>query len=341
VFHGRPARHIQTHLAEDDQGRGLVNAFDLRQIHAADPVQGLPHGKRWVIAAPLARAGGRGQGLAIAPVREGLEVRLDVLITFGDFLVIHLIEGDRLGQSKQMFVAPIALQGAGDGGLIVLAAIVTQLGQRRRITLAGQDGADNRQAGHAGKVADHMLQLDVHLGQRFLHMLDMLRGMGEQHRALAEITAQHADLVSRTEGTREQTEGVQALNPLAVMPIALGSAFDLLHLLRIDQEDCEAAGFEEFKERDPIDAGGLEGDGGDPTGGEPVRQRFQVGSAGPEAAYWLGVVTGGDGNPVGFGTDVDARGMQVDGCQLGWERGRGPGCFPLALRHGCLHNATK
>src|SRR5713101_7101752 len=104
-----------------------------------------------------------------------------------------------------------------------------------------------------------MLQLDVHLGQRFLHMLDMLPGMGEQHRALAEITAQHTDLVSRTEGAREQTEGMQALNPLAVMPIALGSAFDLLHLLRIDQEDFEAAGFEELKERDLRHSGGFEG----------------------------------------------------------------------------------
>ena len=124
VFHGWPATHVQTNLAEDDQGRGFVNAFDLRQIHAADPVQGCPYGTGRLIAAPRAWAGGRGQGLAIAAVSTCLEIRLDVLITCGDFWVLPVIEGHRLGQSKQMLVAPIALQGAGAGSFIVLAAIV-------------------------------------------------------------------------------------------------------------------------------------------------------------------------------------------------------------------------
>src|SRR5207245_6094385 len=100
-----------------------------------------------------------------------------------------------------------------------------------RISLASEDVAEDCQAGHAGNVADHMLQLEVHLRQRFLHMLDMLRRRGEQHGALAEITAQHADLVGRTEGASEQPEGVQPLDPLAVVPIALGPALDLLYLL--------------------------------------------------------------------------------------------------------------
>ena len=51
--------------------------------------------------------------MAIAPVSEGLERRLDVLITCGDFLVIDVIEGHRVGHSKQRLVAPIALHGTG------------------------------------------------------------------------------------------------------------------------------------------------------------------------------------------------------------------------------------
>jgi len=52
-----------------------------------------------------------------------------------------------------MLVAPMALQGAGDDRLIVLAALVTPVGQRLRMALTSQDGADDGEAGHARHVA--------------------------------------------------------------------------------------------------------------------------------------------------------------------------------------------
>ena len=58
-----------------------------------------------------------------------------------------------MGQSTQMLVAPMALQGAGDDRLIVLAALVTPVGQRLRMALTSQDGADDGEAGHARHVA--------------------------------------------------------------------------------------------------------------------------------------------------------------------------------------------
>src|SRR6266853_214868 len=92
VFHGRPAMHIQTNLAEDDQGCRLVKALDLSQVHPRDPVEGFPDGESWLVAAPLARTWGRGQRLALTAVGKRLQIRLDMPIAFGDFLgVSHLL----------------------------------------------------------------------------------------------------------------------------------------------------------------------------------------------------------------------------------------------------------
>jgi hypothetical protein len=131
------------------------------------------------------------------------------------------------------------------------------------------------------------------------------------------------------------------MDPLAVVPIALGAACDLLHLLRINQEDSDAAALQERKERNPIDAGGFERDGGNPTGREPVGEGVEVSGAGADAAYRLWVITGRDGDPVAFSTDVDACRVQINGGKLWGESGCGPGSFLLASRHGCLHNVTR
>jgi hypothetical protein len=120
-----------------------------------------------------------------------------VPIACGDFLVRDIIQGQRLRQRGQMLVAPIAQQGAGDGGLVVLAGGVAPLGQRPRGARAGQDGADDREAGDPRAIADDVLQCDVQLREGFLPMLDVLGCIGQEHRALAEVTAQHTHVVGR------------------------------------------------------------------------------------------------------------------------------------------------
>jgi hypothetical protein len=94
-------------------------------------------------------------------------------------------------------------------------------------------------------------------------MLDVLARIGEEHGALAEVAAQHTDLVCRPERTGEQPKGMEALDPLAVMHIAFGPPPNFLDLLRIDQEHLEATRLEQFKKRDPIDPGGFHGYGRD------------------------------------------------------------------------------
>jgi len=111
---------------------------------------------------------------------------------------------------------------------------------------------------------------------------------------------------------------MEALDPWAVMHVTFGPALDLLHVLRIDEEDREATRLQERKERDPIDPGRCEGDCRDRTRDQPGGESFQVGGKGAEAAHRLGIITGRDRHKVGFGPDINASGMQVGSCQLRW-----------------------
>ena len=102
-----------------------------------------------------------------------------------------------MGQSKQMRGAPMALQGAGDGRLIVRAAIVPKLSQLLRVALASEEGAEDCQARHTSHVADDVVQLDVHLRERFLEVLDVSRSIREQSGPLPYIAPSHDALVLR------------------------------------------------------------------------------------------------------------------------------------------------
>ena len=46
-------------------------------------------------------------------------------------------------------------------------------GEHFCIALPSDDGFENRHSGHAGDVGDDIVQQQIHLLQRFLHMLNM------------------------------------------------------------------------------------------------------------------------------------------------------------------------
>ena len=50
---------------------------------------------------------------------------------------------------------------------------IPQFCQLRRIALSLPDGIDDRHAGDPGQVCNHVLDLQVHLGPGFVHVLDM------------------------------------------------------------------------------------------------------------------------------------------------------------------------
>jgi hypothetical protein len=157
------------------------------------------------------------------------------------------------------------------------------------------------------------VELEVHLLEGLVNVLDVLGAAAQEHGALTEEASQQGDVGGRAEGAIEQAEGVELLDPLTVEHVSL-AARDVLHATGIDEADLEEAFFEDLEEGDPVDAGGLHGDGGDATGGEPVGEGVEVGGEGFEFADVLpmGIGAGRDGGEVGVGADVDAGGMGVE-----------------------------
>ena len=82
------------------------------------------------------------------------------------------------------------------------------------------------------------MQLNVHLGQRLLHQLDLSTGLLYQVLPMPQITPQHAHLGSRPERTRQQSVAVQLLQPLAVANIGLASG-NVLDVPGIDQQHLQ------------------------------------------------------------------------------------------------------
>lgn len=66
---------------------------------------------------------------------------------------------------------------------------VAQRGQRLRISLAGNDGANDRHSCSAGDVCHHVMELQVHLRERLLHVLDVRGGIVQQSFALTQVTS--------------------------------------------------------------------------------------------------------------------------------------------------------
>ena len=337
VLHGWPATPIPAHRAEDAQGRRRVKALDLAQGHPGEPMQGVSDGAGWLVAARLPGARCRGQRVALRPVCTGLESGCDLAVALRALLMIHLREGHGLGQRAQMLLAPMALSSPGHGGLVVLTPGVTAWGERPRIALPCEDRTEDRPARHPGDVPADVRQLAVHLRERLWPLRTGLARLGQEHGALAEVAAEHADRVRGPERPRQEAKGREALDPLAVMPVTCGPALAVLAVLRVAQAHLAATCLKQLTEGDPRDPSGFHGDRGARPRDQPSRQGFAVGRGGGTAAHRLGSITGGDRHIMGFGPDIDAGGMAVGGRP--WRRpcGLGTGLFLLAWGHGPLH----
>jgi hypothetical protein len=183
-----------------------------------------------------------------------------------------------------VFLPPVPLQGPRDLVFRALAPLVAVAGQGPRVAGAPDDGLEDEHPGHPGDVGHHLGQLDVHLLQGLLHVLDGPPGVGDDQLPLPQVSAKHAGRVVRPERGGQQAVAVQPLDPLAVQHIGLGPAGHLPGLSRIRQGHPEPAALEQLEQRDPVDAGRLQGHGGDPAGEQPVGQPLQVGGATAERA---------------------------------------------------------
>ena len=127
---------------------------------------------------------------------ERTDVGLDLLIALGDELLVVRVGAPCVAQGEQMFAAPISLQSF-EGWQAGFDPRVRQCRQARWVALSVQDGVGDGQATESGQIGDGVVQMDVHLVERLLHVQHAARGGLDQAVAMAQQGARQAVGTSR------------------------------------------------------------------------------------------------------------------------------------------------
>ena len=88
-------------------------------------------------------------------------------------LVVGVVKRKCLLERKQMLGAIASGERLRDRLRTGVATVMAQARQHVGVALAGEDGADDAQAGGAGDVDDDVVELKIHLRQGLLHVLDV------------------------------------------------------------------------------------------------------------------------------------------------------------------------
>jgi len=314
VLDGRPGAHVHADFAEQLVGDEDVDTIDLGQVHAGHlvEIQAEVEGRR--IAAGFAGGalgGWQGSSRQVNLGRKGGVAFFDFDIAGLELLPEKVVRFQGLLEGKDMLGPISALERLGDVVLAVGAVGIAMCRQLVWVTLAGDDVAQDEQPRHAGDVADDVGQLEIHLLQRLLHVLNLTGAALDQVVAMARQGAQGADVFGGTKGCLKQAVGVQLLNPLAVQDIRLATRH-LLEVPRVDQVDTKAFGLEQVIDGNPIHAGGFHRYGVYATGGEPIDQRVQVARKGGKDAHARVGAAFGHGGVDFVVADVESRRVEVD-----------------------------
>lgn len=255
--------------------------------------------------------------LAVRRALRACVESLQAAVTVEDLPAVEVIKLQGLFELKEMLVEVGSFQRLDDVLLTRAAMGVAVLSEDEGIPLALDDGTQNGHTGTAGDVADDIVQLDVHLVQGFLHMLDVRGTVADKHIALAGNSAEASDLFCWTEGSGEQAVAVKLLEPLAIEDVGL-FAGDVFHVAGIDEADFNASMLEDIIQRYPVDAGGFHGHTGDATGQEPVGKIVKVTGESRESSDRFAVAVGWHSSIDFCGSDVDAGSVGVQGFKSLW-----------------------
>ena len=159
-----------------------------------------------------------------------------------------------------MLLSVVTHQGLADLFERCMTVPIAMGGQRIGISLASHDRADDTHPSYASDVRNHMMELEIHLGQRLLHVLNMCGGVVQQALTLAQIGAQRRDVTLGPEAGAQQAIGMQPLEPLRVTDVGFASR-NVSGISGVDEKYLEPMLFKDLVDGDPIDAGRFHGDG--------------------------------------------------------------------------------
>ncbi len=217
-----PGAHVRAAFCNKLQGQRWPKPVDLRQVRAQHSVKCGPNieGRRIVLPAfdPCRRQ--RSQ-IIVCPDSQRSNRRLQPSVARLDLCLVKVIKFQRLGKSKDMLVTVVADQRGLDRVHGGFAVDIPERGENLRITLTVDNGTDDPHACCAGDIGHDVMQLQVHLPQRLLHMLDMRGGIFCQTLSLAHVGAQGGDLRFGAETATEQTVGMQLAQPSRITNVRL------------------------------------------------------------------------------------------------------------------------
>jgi len=238
-----------------------------------------------------------------------------VLIAGGDLLLVMEPGVVGLAEGEEMFGEPVAVEAARDDISGSFDAWILEGGQCERIALTGEDGLKDGLAGDAGEIADDMVELNIHLGERLVEKADLIGGTTKEAVAMAQDGADGTNGFGRAKAAAQEADGMEILEPLAILDVGF-AAGQIFAVPGVDQKDFQTGSLEDLEEGDPVNAGGFHGDGGDAGGFEPVAELEQGIGEGLELAHRVGIGIGGNGDPDFAGTDINAGGVGVEGGEL-------------------------
>lgn len=171
---GFPPAHVQSYFSQNALRDHYFDPVDAGQVYSRDALEFVPEIKRRSILrrlfSPLLDFSFRRWALQwIAVIGKSGQVLIYLLVALGDPLPIGLMQVHFLLQHKHQFGTPIALQTFGNLFPASLDANISEFGQLVRIALPRYDRPHDLLSRDATQIANHVGQLQVHLGQCFLH----------------------------------------------------------------------------------------------------------------------------------------------------------------------------
>ena len=125
-------------------------------------------------------------GLEVGAGIQFGELGLDMLVAGGDLMLVMEPSVVGLAEGEEMFWEPVAVETASDDIFGSFDVGIFEGGQGEGIALAGEDGLQDGLAGDAGEIADDVVELNIHLGERLVEEADLVGGTTEEAVAMAQ-----------------------------------------------------------------------------------------------------------------------------------------------------------